>query len=117
MANNPNRASLREKRDLPSWELDFALARLSLPRRESRPQSRGGREPIRAGIGRFGPYVRTRSKPRQSPKPARVFKNIGLKRAGDHSSRKSARKRSELPPLRRRTQVAPMASLPHQGDP
>jgi len=51
----PKRAGLPKGTELASVDLDFALALLSLPREVGLHPESG--EPIRAGVGRFGPYV------------------------------------------------------------
>ncbi|MGA2313659.1 MAG: type I DNA topoisomerase [Xanthobacteraceae bacterium] len=51
----PKRASLQKGTSPEDVDLDLALALLSLPREIGRHPEDG--EPIRAGIGRFGPYV------------------------------------------------------------
>ncbi len=51
----PKRSSLPKGTELSSVDLDMALALLSLPREVGRHPEGG--EPIRAGVGRFGPYV------------------------------------------------------------
>ena len=51
----PKRASLQKGTSPEDVDLDRALALLSLPREIGRHPEDG--EPIRAGIGRFGPYV------------------------------------------------------------
>jgi DNA topoisomerase-1 len=51
----PKRASLQKGMSPEDVDLDRALALLSLPREIGRHPEDG--EPIRAGIGRFGPYV------------------------------------------------------------
>ncbi|HET7681440.1 MAG TPA: type I DNA topoisomerase [Xanthobacteraceae bacterium] len=51
----PKRAGLPKGTELDSVDLDFALGLLALPREVGRHPESG--EPIKAGVGRFGPYV------------------------------------------------------------
>ena len=74
----PKRASLPKNVTPEDVELDFALALLSLPREVGRHPEGG--EPIRAGIGRFGPYVQHDKTYANLESGDDVF-NIGLNRA------------------------------------
>ena len=94
----PKRASLPKNVTPEDVELDFALALLSLPREVGRHPEDG--EPIRAGIGRFGPYVQHDKTYANLESGDDVF-NIGLNRAVTLIAGK-AREGSALPPLRRR---------------
>ncbi len=51
----PKRISLGAKTDLSTIDLDYALKLLSLPRLVGADPATG--KPVRAGLGRFGPYV------------------------------------------------------------
>lgn len=51
----PKRISLGAKTDLSTIDLDYALKLLSLPRLVGTDPATG--KPVRAGLGRFGPYV------------------------------------------------------------
>jgi len=52
----PKRASVAPKTDLESFDLEAALGLLALPREVGRHPEDG--EPIIAGLGRFGPYLK-----------------------------------------------------------
>src|ERR1700738_5566079 len=71
----PKRASLPKGTSPEDVDLDRALALLSLPREVGRHPEGG--EPIRAGIGRFGPYVQHDKTYANLESGADVF-NIGL---------------------------------------
>ncbi len=74
----PKRASLPKNVTPDDVDLDFALALLALPREVGRHPEDG--EPIRAGIGRFGPYVQHGKTYANLESGDDVF-NIGLNRA------------------------------------
>jgi DNA topoisomerase-1 len=74
----PKRAGLPKGTDPNAVDLAFALALLSLPREVGRHPESG--EPIRAGIGRFGPYVQHEKTYASLEQGDDVF-NIGLNRA------------------------------------
>jgi DNA topoisomerase-1 len=74
----PKRASLPKGVSPEDIELDRAVALLSLPREIGRHPEDG--EPIRAGIGRFGPYVQHVKTYANLEDPDDVF-TIGLNRA------------------------------------
>ena len=74
----PKRASLPKNVTPDDVDLDFALALLALPREVGRHPEDG--EPIRAGIGRFGPYVQHDKTYANLESADDVF-NIGLNRA------------------------------------
>jgi DNA topoisomerase-1 len=74
----PKRASLPKNVPPEDVDFDFALALLALPREVGRHPEDG--EPIRAGIGRFGPYVQHDKTYANLESGDDVF-NIGLNRA------------------------------------
>ncbi len=74
----PKRASLQKGMTPDDVDLDRALALLSLPREIGRHPEDG--EPIRAGIGRFGPYVQ-HGKTYANLEPGDDIFHIGLNRA------------------------------------
>jgi DNA topoisomerase-1 len=74
----PKRAGLPKGTAPDEIDLDRALALLSLPREIGRNPEDG--EPIRAGIGRFGPYVQHGKTYANLESPEEVF-TIGLNRA------------------------------------
>jgi DNA topoisomerase-1 len=74
----PKRASLPKGVAPEDMELDRAIALLSLPRDVGRHPEDG--EPIRAGIGRYGPYVQHGKTYANLEDPDEVF-TIGLNRA------------------------------------
>jgi DNA topoisomerase-1 len=74
----PKRTGLPKGTAPDEIDLDRALALLSLPREVGRHPEDG--EPIRAGIGRFGPYVQHGKTYANLDSPEEVF-SIGLNRA------------------------------------
>jgi DNA topoisomerase I len=74
----PRRAGLPKGTSPDEIDLQRALALLSLPREVGRHPEDG--EPIRAGIGRFGPYVQHGKTYANLDSPEEVF-NVGLNRA------------------------------------
>jgi DNA topoisomerase I len=74
----PKRASLQKGMTPDDVDLDTALKLLSLPREVGRHPEDG--EPIRAGIGRFGPYVQ-HGKTYANLEPGDDVFTIGLNRA------------------------------------
>jgi DNA topoisomerase-1 len=74
----PRRAGLPKGTSPDEMDLQRALALLSLPREVGRHPEDG--EPIRAGIGRFGPYVQHDKTYASLDSPEEVF-TIGLNRA------------------------------------
>jgi len=74
----PKRASLPKGTSPEDMDLDRAIALLSLPREVGRHPEDG--EPIRAGIGRFGPYVQ-HGKTYANLESAEDVFSIGLNRA------------------------------------
>jgi DNA topoisomerase-1 len=74
----PKRASLLKGMTPDDLTLEKALAILSLPR-ELGPHPEDG-EPVLAGVGRFGPYVRHGAKYKSIPADESVL-NIGMNRA------------------------------------
>jgi len=74
----PKRAGLPKGTAPDEIDLERALALLSLPREVGRHPEDG--EPIRAGIGRFGPYVQHNKTYSNLESPEEVF-TIGLNRA------------------------------------
>jgi DNA topoisomerase-1 len=86
----PKRASLPKGVAPEDIGLDRAIALLSLPREVGRHPEDG--EPIRAGIGRFGPYVQHGKTYANLESAEEVF-NIGLNRAVTLIAEKLARPR------------------------
>ena len=84
----PKRASLPKGTAPDAIDLDRALALLSLPREIGRHPEDG--EPIRAGIGRFGPYVQHGKTYANLDSPEEVF-TVGLNRAVTLIAEKRAR--------------------------
>ena len=84
----PKRASLSKGISPEDIDLDRAIALLSLPREVGRHPEDG--EPIRAGIGRFGPYVQHGKTYANLETGDEVF-NIGLNRAVTLLAEKRAR--------------------------
>ena len=74
----PKRASLQKGMSPEDVDIDRALTLLSLPREIGRHPEDG--EPIRAGIGRFGPYVQ-HGKTYANLEPGDDIFHIGLNRA------------------------------------
>ncbi|MDX1483810.1 MAG: type I DNA topoisomerase [Alphaproteobacteria bacterium] len=84
----PKRVSIPKGLDPKAIDLETALGLLSLPRQVGTHPETG--KPIRAGIGRFGPYVESEGKYASIPADEDVL-TIGLNRAVDLLA--SARKR------------------------
>ncbi|MBI3435161.1 MAG: type I DNA topoisomerase [Proteobacteria bacterium] len=84
----PKRASIPKGVDPASVELDYALGLLSLPREVGKHPESG--EPIRAGIGRFGPYVQ-HGKTFANLESGEDVLSIGLNRAVTLIAEKAAR--------------------------
>jgi DNA topoisomerase-1 len=84
----PPRASLPRGWAPETIDLDRALALLSLPRRVGTHPDDG--QPIEAGIGRFGPYVKHGSTYANLPDVDEVF-TIGMNRAVEVLAQKAAR--------------------------
>jgi DNA topoisomerase-1 len=77
-AAKPKRASLPKETDLASIDLELALRLLSLPREiGTHPETKN---PIEAGIGRYGPYLKHQGAYVSLPKDEDVL-TIGLNRA------------------------------------
>jgi DNA topoisomerase I len=95
----PKRASLPKGMDPDAVDLARALELLSLPRRVGLHPDDG--EPIEAGIGRFGPYVK-HGKTYASIKDAEEVFTIGMNRAVELIAQKAARGggRAAAKPLR-----------------
>ena len=74
----PKRAGLPKGTDQSSVDLEMALKLLSLPRQVGLHPESG--EPIRAGLGRFGPYVQHEKTYASLDSPDEVF-TVGLNRA------------------------------------
>ena len=102
----PKRAGLPKGTAPDEIDLERALALLSLPREVGRHPEDG--EPIRAGIGRFGPYVQHGKTYANLDSPEEVF-TIGLNRAVTLIAEKNA-KGPRGRPLRRRS--GPLARRP-----
>jgi DNA topoisomerase-1 len=97
-AVKPKRASLLKGMTPDDVTLDKALAILSLPR-ELGPHPDDG-EPILAGVGRFGPYVRHGTKYKSIPADESVLE-IGMNRAvALLAEAKTSRGRAAAKPLR-----------------
>lgn len=84
----PKRVSVPKKMDVSALTLDQAVALLSLPR-EIGPYPETG-SPIKAGIGRFGPYVQHEKTYASIPADEDVL-TIGLNRAVDLIQTKASR--------------------------
>ncbi len=107
-AEKPKRASLTKAQDPMAMTLEEALALLSLPREVGRHPESG--EPILAGIGRYGPYLKHGDKYKNLPPEEDVLK-IGMNRAVDLLAADAAKGRASAEPLR---EVGPH---PEGGDP
>jgi len=93
--DKPKRASIPKGTDPESLELDYALALLSLPREVGLHPESG--EPIVAGFGRFGPYVRHDGKYASLSTTEEVFE-VGLNRAVSLLAEKAASSRARRGP-------------------
>jgi DNA topoisomerase-1 len=93
----PKRASLTKAQDPMAMTLQEALALLSLPREIGRHPESG--EPILAGIGRYGPYLKHGDKYKNLPPEEDVLK-IGMNRAVDLLAADNAKARPSAEPLR-----------------
>ena len=93
----PKRASLTKSQDPMAMGLEEALALLSLPREIGRHPESG--EPILAGIGRFGPYLKHGDRYKNLPPDEDVLK-IGMNRAVDLLAADAAKARPSAEPLR-----------------
>ncbi len=93
----PKRASLTKSQDPMAMTLAEALALLSLPREIGRHPESG--EPILAGIGRYGPYLKHGDKYKNLPPEEDVLK-IGMNRAVDLLAADNAKARPSAEPLR-----------------
>lgn len=93
----PKRASLTKSQDPLAMTLQEALALLSLPREIGRHPESG--EPILAGIGRYGPYLKHGDKYKNLPPEEDVLK-IGMNRAVDLLAADAAKARPSAEPLR-----------------
>ena len=87
----PPRASIPKGWDAATLDLDQALALLALPREIGRHPEDG--EPVEAGIGRYGPYVRHGRKYANLPDVDEVF-TIGMNRAVEVLAQKVIRGRA-----------------------
>lgn len=93
----PPRASLPKGWDAATLTLDRALELLSLPRLVGfHPEDN---EPIEAGLGRFGPFVKHGAKYANLPDVEEVF-TIGMNRAVEVLAAKRSRGRTAAAPLR-----------------
>jgi DNA topoisomerase-1 len=93
----PKRASLTKAQDPVAMTLEEALALLSLPREIGRHPESG--EPILAGIGRYGPYLKHGDRYKNLPPEEDVLK-IGMNRAVDLLAADAAKARPSAEPLR-----------------
>src|SRR5690606_16647523 len=84
----PPRASLPKGWDPATLDLDRALALLALPRQIGAHPEDG--EPVEAGIGRYGPYVRHGKVYANLPDADEVF-SIGMNRAIEVLAQKASR--------------------------
>ncbi|WP_225767525.1 type I DNA topoisomerase [Inquilinus sp. Marseille-Q2685] len=104
----PKRASLTKSQDPMTIGLEEALALLSLPREIGRHPESG--EPIVAGIGRFGPYLKHGERYKNLPPDEDVLK-IGMNRAVDLLAADAAKARPSAEPLRE------VGAHPQDGEP
>ncbi|PTN01654.1 DNA topoisomerase I [Rhodovulum imhoffii] len=93
----PPRASLPKGWSPEEIDLEKARMLLSLPREIGRHPEDG--EPVEAGIGRYGPYVRHGRKYANLPDVEEVF-TVGMNRAVEILAQKKPRGRSTAKPLR-----------------
>ena len=104
----PKRASLPKGVAPEDIDLDKALALLALPREVGKSPEDG--EPIMAGVGRFGPYVK-HGKVYASLEAGDDVLTVGLNRAMHLIADKIANPKKR-PPLRRRSGQGAWASIP-----
>ncbi|RMD49454.1 MAG: type I DNA topoisomerase [Alphaproteobacteria bacterium] len=93
----PERASVPKGIELDEVDLDLALKLLSLPRLIGAHPDDG--EPVEAGIGRYGPYVRHGRTYASLKDPREVFE-IGMNRAVELLAAKQSRGRRGAEPLK-----------------
>ena len=103
----PKRAGIPKNISPSDIELDLALKLLSLPREIGMHPETG--EPITAGLGRFGPFVKSRENLCQPGGRRRGVRHRAQPRG--HADRRKGGEGSERPPFRRRSrQTAGRAS-------
>jgi len=86
--SKPPRASIPKGVDLDAVDLAYALKLLSLPRLVGQHPEDG--QPVEAGIGRYGPYVKHGRVYANLPEAGEVFE-IGMNRAMEVLAQKAAR--------------------------
>ncbi len=91
----PKRASIPKDMDTAHLDLDTALALLALPRTVGMHPEDG--EPIEAGIGRYGPYLRHAGKYARLENSSEAL-IIGMNRAMERLAQPRARGRAPLTP-------------------
>ena len=100
----PKRASVPKGFDPNTVDLELALKLLALPREVGKHPADG--EPIRANIGRYGPYIQHGKEYRNLPTPADVL-TIGLNHAVSLLAEPKARGRASNRPAEREVGVHP----------
>jgi DNA topoisomerase-1 len=93
----PKRASVPKGFDPATVDLELALKLLALPREVGMHPADG--EPIKANIGRYGPYIQHGKEYRNLPTPADVL-TIGLNHAVSLLAEPKQRRASSRPPER-----------------